>query len=49
MNGVRFLVALGLLTWPALMRPVVGRSARPSLWAKLIMVSLVSGSVLLSR
>ena len=29
------------------MRPVVGRSARPSLWAKLIMVSLVSGSVLL--
>ncbi len=46
MNGLRLVVALGLLTWPAAMRPVVGRSRRPGLWARLILVSLVAGFVL---
>lgn len=47
MNAVRLIVALGLLGWPAAMRTVVGRSPRPGLWARLIVVSLAAGSALL--
>jgi len=46
-NILRLVLALGLLVWPALLRPVIGRSRRPWLWARLIVVSLAAGSVLL--
>jgi len=46
-NTLRLLVALGLLFWPALTWAIVGRSRRPGLWSRLILVSLVAGTVLL--